>query len=268
MSRVIQLSFRLLVVLCLVSAAVTANAQEGEKKAPQQVAPVNLADAAKSAEVDGSLQAKASLLFGFNIGENIKRQGMELDIEKLIEGIKLSAEDQELPMDKEEAQSVMMAFQQVSRKKAREKQMRLAKENLARGQAFLEENGKREGVKVLDNGVQYEVLTDGEMDAKSPAPTDWVKVNYKGMLPDGTQFDASDEGEPAEFPVGGVIRGFSAALMKMKVGDKWKVVIPAEMGYGMRGSPPRIGPNETWIFEVEMVEVIEKDQESAPGGED
>ena len=145
--------------------------------------------------------------------------------------------------------------------KARQKQELLQAENLAKGQEFLEANGKRDGVKSLENGVQYEVLTAGAADAKSPTATDRVRINYQGTLINNEPFDASKEGEPAEFAVSAVVRGFAAALMEMKVGDKWRVFIPAELGFGKRGSPPRIGPNEALIFEIEMLDVIENNNQ-------
>jgi FKBP-type peptidyl-prolyl cis-trans isomerase FklB len=236
-------------------ATVSAQTEQQPKATQQPVAPVDLAQEAQVAD-DGSLTEKASLLIGFNIIENMKRNDLEFNLDKLIEGMKLSAGGGELPMDEEEIQSVQTAFQRAEAQKARQKQALLQEQNLVKGQEFLEANGKRDGVMQLDNGVQYEVLAEGEQDAKSPAATDRVKVNYSGSFINNEQFDASAEGQPAEFPVSGVIRGFSAALMKMKVGDKWRIFIPAELAYGKMGKPPRIGPNEALIFEVEMLDVI------------
>ncbi len=249
---------RALIAACLIFAYV-ASAQAQSEQPPvatqQPVTPVDLAQAAEPAD-DGSLTAKASLLIGYNLMEQMKQQQLELDLDKILEGMRLSAADAEIPMDDEEIRSVQNAFQRVTTEKARQKMALLQEQNLVKGQEFLEANGKRPGVASLDNGVQYEVLESGAADAKTPAATDRVQVNYKGMLINNEQFDASEEGEPAEFAVSGVIRGFSSALMQMKVGDKWRIFIPAELAYGKRGSPPVIGPNETLIFEVEMLDVI------------
>lgn len=245
---------------CLIVIFVATAKAQTEQQPPatqQPVSPVDLAQEAPPAD-DGSLTDKASLLIGFNIIENMKGQSLEFNLDKLIEGMQLAAAGGELPMDQEEISSVQEAFQRAEQAKARQRMQQLQDENLAKGQEFLAANGKRPGVMSLDNGVQYEVLASGAEGAKTPAATDRVKINYKGMLINNEQFDASKEGEPAEFPVSGVIRGFSSALLKMKVGDKWKIFIPAELGYGKRGSPPRIGPNETLIFEVEMLDVIPK----------
>ena len=224
--------------------------------AQEPAAPANLAeDKAAEQPADGSMQDKASFLLGFNMISTMKRQGAELNIDKMLEGMRLADSGGELPMSMEEARSVIMAFEKDVQEKQRKKRLAEAAENRAKGEAFLKENAARSGVKSLDNGVQYEVLANGAADAKSPAATDFVKVKYRGTLIDGTEFDASKDG-PVEFPVGGVIRGFSSALKAMKVGDKWKIFIPSDLAYGKNGSPRGgIGPNSTLIFEVELVDI-------------
>ena len=123
--------------------------------------------------------------------------------------------------------------------------------NLAKGQAFLEKNGKRKGVFTLESGLQYEVLTKGS--GISPKSEDKVEVHYHGTLIDGEVFDSSiDRGEPTSFQVDGVIKGWTEALQLMKQGAKWKLFIPADIAYGETGSNS-IGPNETLIFEVELL---------------
>ncbi len=124
--------------------------------------------------------------------------------------------------------------------------------NLEEGKTFLEENAKREGVTVLESGLQYEVMTQGE--GPVPQATDKVSVHYHGTLINGTVFDSSVErGSPAEFPVTGVIKGWVEALQLMNVGSKWKLFIPSELAYGERGAGGDIGPNTTLIFEVELL---------------
>ena len=127
--------------------------------------------------------------------------------------------------------------------------------NLAAATAFLEANGKKEGIKTTDSGLQYEVITEGPSEGASPTAANTVKVHYAGTLINGTEFDSSyKRGEPIEFPLGGVIPGWTEGLQLMKPGDKFRLFIPPNLGYGVRGSGP-IGPNEALIFEVELIEV-------------
>ena len=129
--------------------------------------------------------------------------------------------------------------------------------NIAEGQAYLAENGQREGVVITESGLQYEVLTQG--DGPRPSATQQVSVNYRGTLIDGTEFDSSYErGEPATFPVNRVIGGWTEALQLMSVGSKYRLVIPSNLAYGERGSGPTIGPNATLIFEVELLAIVEQ----------
>jgi len=123
-----------------------------------------------------------------------------------------------------------------------------------KGQQFLEENGKKEGVKTLPDGLQYKVLREGT--GKKPGLSDTVSVHYEGKLVNGTVFDSSiKRGQPIEFPVGGVIKGWTEALQLMPEGSKWMLYIPSKLAYGERGAPGAIGPNETLIFEVELLKV-------------
>ena len=131
-------------------------------------------------------------------------------------------------------------------------------EKVAEGMSFLADNGTREGVVTTASGLQYEVLESGDGD--TPGPTDKVSTHYHGTLLDGTVFDSSvQRGMPIEFPVNGVIKGWTEALQLMQVGDKWKLFIPPELAYGERGAGGAIGPNETLIFEVQLLNVIKSD---------
>jgi FKBP-type peptidyl-prolyl cis-trans isomerase FklB len=126
--------------------------------------------------------------------------------------------------------------------------------NMKEGKSFLEANAKKSGVKVLPSGLQYQILTDGK--GKSPKATDVVKTHYRGTLISGKEFDSSyARKEPAEFPVNGVIKGWTEALQLMKEGSKWKLFIPSELAYGAQGAGADIGPNSTLIFEVELLSV-------------
>ena len=135
---------------------------------------------------------------------------------------------------------------------------------LAKGEKFLEDNAKKEGVVVTASGLQYKVITEGKGD--SPKATDTVSTNYKGTLINGTEFDSSyKRGQPAKFPVNGVIKGWTEALQLMKPGAKWALVVPADLAYGDRGAGDAIGPNATLQFEVELLSVEKaKTAEAAP----
>ena len=128
-----------------------------------------------------------------------------------------------------------------------------AKANEA-GKTYLAENAKKEGVTTTESGLQYEVINSGK--GAKPAPSDQVTVHYHGTLLDGTVFDSSvDRGEPASFPVGGVIKGWTEALQLMSVGSKWKLYVPYDLAYGERGAGAQIGPYSTLIFEVELISI-------------
>lgn len=139
--------------------------------------------------------------------------------------------------------------------------MKKATENAEKGKKFLEENAKKSGVDTLANGIQYKIIKKGE--GAKPAATDMVKVHYRGTLIDGTEFDSSiKRGEPVEFPLNRVIPGWTTALQQMPVGSKWEIFIPSDQAYGPRGNGS-IGPNETLIFEVELLDIVTPDAKEA-----
>jgi FKBP-type peptidyl-prolyl cis-trans isomerase len=140
-------------------------------------------------------------------------------------------------------------------KKQQEMVAKAADENQRAGSEFMRGNVLADGVKELENGVQYSVITEGD-GTDNPRLTDRVKVHYKGMFIDGTVFESTFGGNPSSQNVGGMIRGLSTALQQMKVGDKWKVFIPGDLAYGVQGIQPMIGPNQTLVYELELVEII------------
>ena len=197
---------------------------------------------------------RISYTIGVNIGQDFKSQKMDIDADLLLAGIKDSLAGKELRLTEEEMASEIQKFQEDMQAKMMAEMEALSAKNKADGEAFLAENAKQEGVVVTTSGLQYKVLEAGEGD--SPVPSDVVTVHYRGTLVDGTQFDSSyDRGQPATFPVGGVIPGWTEALQLMKPGAKWQLVIPADLAYGERGAGQAIGPNSTLLFDVELLSV-------------
>jgi FKBP-type peptidyl-prolyl cis-trans isomerase FklB len=189
---------------------------------------------------------KVSYSLGVNVATGVKAQGIEsLDINAISKAINDVFEGNDLDISEEES---MQVWQEYFGKIAAEKQAKSSEVGIA----FLAENAAKEGVTTTESGLQYEILSSG--DGAKPNATDQVTVHYHGMLTDGTVFDSSvDRGEPATFPVNGVIPGWVEALQLMSVGDKWKLTIPSELAYGDRGAGGLIGPGATLVFEVELL---------------
>jgi FKBP-type peptidyl-prolyl cis-trans isomerase len=201
-----------------------------------------------------SVKERASYSIGVNIGNNFKRLGFDLDINLLAKGIGDALSGAKSPLSDKEMQEALETFQREASARQAERAKEAADKNKQEGQAFHAENKKKEGVTTLPSGLQYKVLKSGK--GKSPKATDTVSTHYKGTLLDGTVFDSSyDRGEPASFPVNQVIKGWTEALQLMKVGDKWQLFIPSELGYGERGAGQTIGPNATLVFEIELLGV-------------
>ena len=200
---------------------------------------------------------RASYSIGFSIGSNFKRQSMDIDLNLLLRGMEDALGEGEALLSAEERREVMTAFQARQRKKMEEMQKGKASENRKIGDRFLAENREKPGVVSRISGLQYKVIVEG--DGATPTGSDTVKTHYRGRLIDGKEFDSSyRRGRPATFPVNGVIKGWTEALQLMKVGSKWELYIPSDLAYGERGSPPNIGPNETLIFEIELLGVEER----------
>jgi FKBP-type peptidyl-prolyl cis-trans isomerase FklB len=206
----------------------------------------------KVAAAGQTLEQKVSYGIGLNIGNQLKQDDLNLDVKLLSEGIADALSGAEPKINPQELQAAMMEFQQQMQAKMTAKAAAAGEENKVAGEKFLAENKKAEGVKITDSGLQYQVLNAG--DGPMPKATDKVKTHYRGTLLDGTVFDSSyDRGEPVTFPVNGVIAGWTEALQLMKVGSKWKLFIPSELAYGERGAGQMIGPNQTLVFEVELL---------------
>jgi len=197
---------------------------------------------------------KISYSIGMDIGGNLKRGAVEVDPDILAKGLKDSYGGGKTLLTEDQARQVIEGFQKTLAAKKAEAMKKLSEKNKADGEKFLAENAKKEGVKSLPSGLQYKEITPGN--GKSPKATDSVTTHYKGTLIDGTEFDSSyKRGEPATFPVSGVISGWTEALQLMKEGAKWQLFIPPNLAYGERGAGRDIGPNATLIFEVELISV-------------
>lgn len=199
------------------------------------------------------LKDKESYSLGYQFGQGLKAQGLDLNLEVYTSGIRDALGGKNPSLSREEMQKTLADFQQRIMA-ARQKELKgMSAKNLAAGKAFLEENKKKEGVKTLPSGLQYKVLAEGS--GKTPQAADNVTVNYKGTLINGAEFDNSyKRGQPATFRPNGVIKGWTEALQLMKEGAKWQLFIPPELGYGERGAGP-VPPNSTLIFEVELISV-------------
>jgi len=196
---------------------------------------------------------KLGYSLGVTLGQSIQQDVTDLDVEAFTQAIRDVFEGDELEMSEEEMAEALTTFQQeaMAAREAEVEQRSTA--NRAEGDAYLAENAEQEGVTVTDSGLQYRELASG--DGATPEADDTVEVHYEGTLIDGTVFDSSYErGEPVSFQVGQVIEGWQEALQLMSVGDTWEIVIPSELAYGAQGQGP-IGPHETLIFEVELLDV-------------
>lgn len=210
-----------------------------------------------------SQKEKASYAIGLDVGNSLKKNGIEVETEIMIRGIRDALSGGKQLLTEQEIRETIMQLQKDMQAKQAERMKAAGEKNLKEGEEFLAANRKKEGVKTLPSGLQYRVLKEGS--GKSPSATDQVTVHYRGRLIDGTEFDSSyKRSQPATFNVNGVIAGWTEALQLMKEGSKWELFIPANLAYGERGAGSMIGPNSVLIFEVELLSVNKpKDQEKA-----
>jgi FKBP-type peptidyl-prolyl cis-trans isomerase FklB len=203
-------------------------------------------------------QQKTSYVIGLNIGNDPMLRGIEIDVNMLARGIADALSGKQPALSEQEIQAAFAELRKIMAAKEEEAMAEARKQgelNKQQGDQFLAQNKAKPGVKTTPSGLQYKVLKAGN--GPTPTATDKVRTHYHGTLIDGTVFDSSvQRGEPAEFPVGGVIRGWTEALQLMKVGDKWQLFIPSELAYGPRGAGDVIGPNATLIFEIELLEIV------------
>jgi len=223
------------------------------------------AQAADQTELKDQRQ-KASYAIGSNIGRTWKNQDIDLDLDLVMRGLKDALAGNKLLLSDQESREVLLTFQKEARAKFEEKRKQLGEKNLKDGEAFLAANKTKPGIVTLPSGLQYKVIKEGT--GEIPKANDRAKVNYRGTLIDGAEFDSSPTNQPAIFTVKGVIKGWTEALQLMKVGAKWQLFIPPNLAYGAAGSGAKIGPNSVLIFDVELVGLepnpVASQAESAP----
>lgn len=197
-------------------------------------------------------EQQASYGIGYQMGEQLAGNPFDgLDVDVVLAGIADGFNRVEPQVSNDDLRT---AFNQVHEKMQAAKQEKYASA-VADGKAFLDNNAKRDEVKVCESGLQYEVLS--QADGESPTASSTVRVHYHGTLIDGTVFDSSVErGQPAEFPVNGVIKGWTEALQLMSVGEKWRIYVPHDLAYGEQGAGAAIGPFTTLIFDVELLDIV------------
>ena len=210
--------------------------------------------AAEAAGLD-TPEKRISYGMGISLGQRLKQETFTIDVDTFAQGVTDAVNGGEQLMTQEEIMAEMQAFQQQQMAAQQEAASKLGEENLAAGEAYLAENGGKEGVTTTESGLQYEVITAGE--GAKPSAADTVEVHYAGTLLDGTEFDSSyKRGQTVSFPLNGVIPGWTEGLQLMPVGSKYRFVIPSNLAYGPGGTGGGpIGPNATLIFEVELVAI-------------
>lgn len=196
----------------------------------------------------------ASYGIGRQMGDHLATQSFDgVELNAVLAGIKEAFAGEALSIEGEKIQA---AFNEIQAR-MQEKAEQLAKEAAAEGELFLEKNAQREEVFVTGSGLQYEIITAGEEGGESPTRESTVRTHYHGTFPNGKVFDSSyDRGQPAEFPVGGVIAGWTEALQLMTKGAKWRLTVPYQLAYGAQGSPGGIPPYSTLVFDVELLDIL------------
>ncbi|HEY2353102.1 MAG TPA: FKBP-type peptidyl-prolyl cis-trans isomerase [Candidatus Acidoferrum sp.] len=232
-----------------------------------QTAPAQKTPAAKPRTTTGTRTAtplalktqkdKVSYAIGVNIGKSLHKDAVDVDPAIFIRGMKDALAGGKLLLTDEDMKGTLDILQAQLRKRQEELTQEAADANKKAGDAFLAENKAKPGVVALPSGLQYKVVTEGT--GPKPAATDSVVCNYRGTLLNGTEFDSSyKRGQPATFPVNGVIKGWTEALQLMPVGSKWQLFVPPDLAYGSRGVGSDIGPEATLVFEVELISIQDK----------
>ncbi|HEX5124320.1 MAG TPA: FKBP-type peptidyl-prolyl cis-trans isomerase, partial [Rhodanobacteraceae bacterium] len=249
-----------LLAAALAAAFGVASAEEPAKKPAAMTAPA-AAGAAKDAKPVAIDRNKISTMVGMDIGRGLAQIKDDIDIKVVEQALEQTLKGEKTSLTQEEALQVRQAYMQQMQAKRVAEQKEAAEKNKGEGAAFLAKNKAKSGVKTTASGLQYEVEKEGT--GPKPKATDTVKVNYLGTKIDGTKFDSSyDRGQPATFPLNGVIKGWSEGLQLMPVGSKYKFYVPADLAYG-ENAPGPIGPNATLIFEVELLGIEDPSKAAA-----
>lgn len=257
------LSTRLAAALAVALASMPLYAQDemgdqptaAEPAAPAaQNAPAAGANEAQPAQAPANFaseEERLSYALGYLLGNEYGRNEIALNPDVFIDGLRSGLNQEQPKMNQEQLQQTLANFQ----RRMQARQVQRFQEQAEQGTAYLAENAKKEGVKTTASGLQYEVVKEGQ--GESPTREDEVRVHYRGTFVNGQQFDSSyDRGEPAQFPVTGVIPGWTEALLLMKPGAHYKLAIPSDLAYGPEGRPPAIPPNAVLLFDVELLEVV------------
>ena len=199
-------------------------------------------------------KSRLSYAIGMMFASRWKEQGVDVDNNLVLRGLNDMQSGSPTLITQQEEHDIITKFQQALADRQQKMRGEMLAKNKMEGEAFLAQNKNQPGVMTLPDGLQYKVITQGS--GEMPSPTDTVSVNYRGAFLNGMEFDSSyKRGQPAQFPVNRVIHGWTEALTHMKVGSKWQLFIPSELAYGQSGFPPRIEPNMTLIFDVELLSV-------------
>ena len=246
-------------------AQTSTNSTQAPPAASGQSAPTQPSAAAATPNIPGlpTQKDQVSYAIGMNIGKGLARESISVDPNVILQGLKDAMAGGKLLMTDDQAQQTLMQLQMQVREQEDAKRKQQSVDNGKAGEAFLAKNKTQPGVVTLPSGLQYKIIKEGT----GPKPTinDVVTCNYKGTLLDGKEFDSSyKRGEPATFPVKGVIKGWTEALQLMPVGSKFQLWLPPDLAYGEHGAGADIGPNETLAFEVELISVKPPEQKAPP----
>jgi len=232
----------------------------------QETAPATQPSAAPATQPARDVYADASYGIGFDLGKKANEAGIKIDADKILEGIKDGMAGKEAAVSPQDIQAALMRLQMEAEAAAQAKNKEEGEKNGKLGDAYRADNAKKPGVVTTASGLQMETIKEGT--GEQPKPEDKVKVHYTGTLIDGKKFDSSvDRGEPVEFPLNRVIKGWSEGVGAMKVGGKSRLVIPPELAYGPEGAGGDIPPNSTLVFDVELLDIVKDAPATAPATE-